>query len=164
VLSLMAVERNAPVRVAYQLLIYPTCMAPPTPSAIEFADGTRLAPYHQLRSQQQQPLLPLMIRLVRLVAAYILPKWSSKFFKSQYLLGHDHAITAHHYLNPTKASFLDQSPHTHIVVGMVAKCLHSNRLCVVGTITHTHTQHTHTQHTQPNWTLCAMKARTLASS
>ncbi|ELR24071.1 lipase/esterase, putative [Acanthamoeba castellanii str. Neff] len=86
VLSLMAVERNAPVRVAYQLLIYPTCMAPPTPSAIEFAD------------------------------AYILPKWSSKFFKSQYLLGHDHAITAHHYLNPTKASFLDQSPHTHIVV------------------------------------------------
>jgi hypothetical protein len=83
----MAVERNSAVRVAYQLLIYPTCMAPPTPSTVEFAD------------------------------AYILPRWSSKFFKAQYLMGHDPAITSHHYLNPTKASFLDQAPHTHIVVG-----------------------------------------------
>jgi hypothetical protein len=95
-----------------------------------------------------------------LVAAYILPKWSRKFFKSQYLMGHDHAITAHHYLNPTKASFLDQSPHTHIIVGMVSKRLHFNT-------THTHTTsvptHTHT-HTQPNWTRCVMKGRTSASS
>jgi hypothetical protein len=43
VLSLMAVERQSAVRVAYQLLIYPTCLAPPTPSAIEFADG-KVAP------------------------------------------------------------------------------------------------------------------------